>query len=111
MVPQLSDDQLEKEMWVVTWRGEVLAGFEAWRSILRVLPLTWLPALLMHVPPIPFIGRKAYAFVAARRPMTCKLQPPAPKPRGDWMGLLERAHWSRRKNLEGTEMIGETVNH
>ena len=90
-VPQLSDEQLEKEMWVFTSSGRTLAGFEAWRHLLRVCPLTFLPSLLFYIPPVPWFGKRVYAFIAARRPITCQIQPTVPMKQGAWETILQRA--------------------
>lgn len=45
----------------------VTVGIDAVRSIAVRLPLTALPALLLWVPGLRWIGAQAYGFVAARR--------------------------------------------
>jgi predicted DCC family thiol-disulfide oxidoreductase YuxK len=42
-------------------------GIDAVRSIAVRMPLTALPALLLWIPPLRWIGERAYRFVAARR--------------------------------------------
>jgi hypothetical protein len=90
-VPQLTDEQLQKEMWVIRSDGAMLPGFAGWRQLVKSYPLTFLPALLLYVPPIPFLGRPFYAFLAARRPIRCELRPAIPVPDGDWKEILQRA--------------------
>lgn len=90
-VPQLTDAQLENEMWVVRADGRAMSGFAAWRDLLKGLPLMFLPALLLYVPPIPFIGKRVYRYIAARRRLTCEIQPQMPVASGQWRGILQRA--------------------
>jgi predicted DCC family thiol-disulfide oxidoreductase YuxK len=46
---------------------ERASGFDAVRLVLLRLPLTALPALLMWLPPLPWLGRRLYRRIAARR--------------------------------------------
>lgn len=66
-LPRTRLEQLEAEMATVTPRGEVLWGFFAWRKVFGILPLTFLIWPLLYIPPVPQIGRKIYAGIAARR--------------------------------------------
>ncbi len=54
-------------MHVVTDRGRVETGFDAYRAIAWSLPLAWPIAPLLWVPGVPWLGRRVYAAVAARR--------------------------------------------
>jgi predicted DCC family thiol-disulfide oxidoreductase YuxK len=45
----------------------ILAGFDAYRSIARVLPVAWPLLPLLYVPGVAGIGRVAYRFVASHR--------------------------------------------
>ena len=47
--------------------GSVTVGIDAVRSIAVRLPLTTLPALLLWIPPLRWIGDRAYRHVAANR--------------------------------------------
>jgi predicted DCC family thiol-disulfide oxidoreductase YuxK len=90
-VPQLSDAQLEEEMWVVTADGRMKPGFAGWRRLMNGFPLTFLPSLLLFVPPIPLIGKRVYRYIARRRRLSCQLEPPAATAAGPWETILQRA--------------------
>jgi predicted DCC family thiol-disulfide oxidoreductase YuxK len=73
-VPQLSDQQLESEMWVIVADGRMLPGFDGWRYLLSRFPVTRLPSLALYVPPIPSVGRRVYRRIADRR-RACEFVP------------------------------------
>jgi predicted DCC family thiol-disulfide oxidoreductase YuxK len=97
-VPQLTDAQLEQEMWIVGADGEMKPGFLGWRHLLTGFPLTCVPALLLYVPPVPFIGKRVYRFIAHRRPVRCEIQAPLATNAGPWHAILQRAR-QPTKNL------------
>lgn len=70
-VDHLDPDLLLQAMHVVAG-GRVWSGFEACRAIAWRVPLLWPVAPLLHLWPVPAIGRRLYRRVAASR--TC--QPP-----------------------------------
>lgn len=49
------------------WPGGRASGFDAVRRILLRLPLTAVPAALLWVPPIAWLGPAVYRRIAARR--------------------------------------------
>ncbi len=65
--PSLVQDDCLRTMHVVTDRGRVETGFDAYRAIAWSLPLAWPIAPLLWVPGVPWLGRRVYATVAARR--------------------------------------------
>ncbi len=65
--PDLDRAALARALHVVDGRGRVFVGFRAFRRILWVNPATWLPALLLHIPGVPFAGDRIYRRVAAHR--------------------------------------------
>jgi predicted DCC family thiol-disulfide oxidoreductase YuxK len=65
--PSLVQEDCLKTMHVVTDRGRVETGFDAYRAIAWSLPLTFPIAPLLYAPGVPWLGRKVYAAVAARR--------------------------------------------
>lgn len=91
LVPSLTDEQLEQEMWVITADGRMCAGFAGWRELMSSLPLTCLPSVLLYVPPVPQIGARVYRAVARRRRLSCEVAPPATEASGPWREILERA--------------------
>jgi predicted DCC family thiol-disulfide oxidoreductase YuxK len=62
-----SDEQLAREMHVLTPEGKWFAGFHGWMAVLRVLPRRRWLARLLSVPPFRWIGPLLYRFVAANR--------------------------------------------
>lgn len=62
-----ADDCLE-EMWIVSPDGSRYSGFDAYRVLSRIIPLLWPFAPVLHLPGLRPLGRRAYAFIAARRP-------------------------------------------
>jgi predicted DCC family thiol-disulfide oxidoreductase YuxK len=90
-VPQLTDEQLDKEMWVITGDGRMLPGFEGWRRLLSGFPLTFVPSLLLSVPPIPRLGKRVYRFIAQRRRPSCEIAPPSSSAAGPWRAILQQA--------------------
>jgi len=100
-VPQLDENQLENEMWVITPDGEMRPGFRGWRRLLGVFPLTMLPSFLLHIPPVPLIGDGIYKWIARRRKVSCAFEPEPliPAQQRRWRETLERA-----QRLQGREM-------
>jgi hypothetical protein len=90
-VPQLTDQQLDKEMWVFTGDGRMLAGFKGWRHLLNGFPLTFLPSLLLYVPPVSWLGKRAYGFIAQRGPVRGEVATPVSPASGPWQGILQQA--------------------
>lgn len=66
-IPQARPSRLEAEMMTLSPAGSVTWGFSAWRTLFRVLPLTFLFWPLLYIPPVPQIGRSIYARIAAGR--------------------------------------------
>jgi len=61
-------EQMLEEMHVVTpSRKRSFAGFFAFRWIARQLPALWLIVPLLYLPGVPWIGRKAYLWIAKHR--------------------------------------------
>ena len=57
----------------LSFDGRTLGGFDAVREVLCLLPLSFLWAPLLSVPPLPSIGRRLYRRVAERRKCTFAL--------------------------------------
>jgi predicted DCC family thiol-disulfide oxidoreductase YuxK len=88
-LPYLTSEELDAEMFVLTPEGRLYRGYNAWRRIAGLLPLTFLVTFMLYIPPIPQIGRAVYAWIAKHRyswfhckDETCRidLNPPAPSP-------------------------------
>ena len=106
LVPGLNENQLENEMWVITPDGQMLPGFRGWRRLLGVFPLSLLPSLLLHIPPVPFFGDVIYKWIARRRHITCELEPESPIPahRPGWRETLQKARGVRGMDIESPRM-------
>jgi predicted DCC family thiol-disulfide oxidoreductase YuxK len=65
--PQVSGERTTGEMVSIRPDGCVNGGYFAIRDILLRLPLTFLPALIMYIPGVPFVGVPAYRCVARNR--------------------------------------------
>jgi predicted DCC family thiol-disulfide oxidoreductase YuxK len=64
--PRLDAATLDAALHLVTPDG-TLTGFDAIRAMLLRMPLGVLPGLMMHLPGVPALGRRAYSWVAANR--------------------------------------------
>jgi len=62
-----SKENLTKDMHLVSDNGKISKGFYAWRKILGLMPLTFIPALLLYLPFMPKIGKKIYRKIADNR--------------------------------------------
>ncbi len=65
--PSLRQEDCLEEMHVVTARGNVYRGFDAYRALAWAMPATFIVAPFLYVPGVPWVGRRVYAAVAARR--------------------------------------------
>ncbi len=69
--PWLSREACADAMHVIAPDGRVTTGFDGFRTIVWVLtPLAPL-APFLHLPGVPFIGRRVYRYVASHRSTTC----------------------------------------
>ncbi len=65
--PDLALEDLEREMHVRLPNGRTTSGFFGFRTLAWHIPLLWPIVLGLYVPGVPWIGKKVYARVAARR--------------------------------------------
>jgi predicted DCC family thiol-disulfide oxidoreductase YuxK len=65
--PEISLEDLHRQMYVVDPRGLARGGADAVRYLSRRLVLLWPLALLLHVPGTMPIWQRLYAFVARHR--------------------------------------------
>jgi predicted DCC family thiol-disulfide oxidoreductase YuxK len=65
--PELSADELMRQMYVVDTAGRARGGAEAVRYLSRRLPLLWPLALPLHVPGSMPVWSAIYRFVARHR--------------------------------------------
>jgi predicted DCC family thiol-disulfide oxidoreductase YuxK len=63
---RISQDEADRALQLVS-SEERLAGFAAVRAILEVLPVSFLWAPVLRLPPIAWLGDRGYAYVASRR--------------------------------------------
>jgi predicted DCC family thiol-disulfide oxidoreductase YuxK len=71
--PDLDQAACLDDMHVIDQRGRATAGFDAYRSMAWILPLGWLALPVLYLPGVPRLGRRVYAFIAARRERACVL--------------------------------------
>jgi predicted DCC family thiol-disulfide oxidoreductase YuxK len=55
------------DMHVITGGGAIYRGFDAYRSLAWTLPLCWPLLPILYLPPVPWVGRKIYRYVATHR--------------------------------------------
>lgn len=65
--PQLSHEGTQRRMVSIRPDGTTYGGFFAVRDIMRHLPLTVLPALLLFLPGVSWVGVPLYQWVASHR--------------------------------------------
>ena len=63
----VSAEQFEEQMVLITPLGEIKFGFEAWRYIVRRLPLFFIPAHLLYLPIVSQLGDRFYKMIARSR--------------------------------------------
>jgi predicted DCC family thiol-disulfide oxidoreductase YuxK len=61
------DEDLLKDIHLLGKNGVLYRGFYTWRRILTLLPVTFIPSLLLYVPVVPLIGSRLYRFIADHR--------------------------------------------
>jgi predicted DCC family thiol-disulfide oxidoreductase YuxK len=71
LFPQLRWEDLMDQMHVVDPAGRVTRGFYAFRTLASVLPALWPVWPLLHLPPVPLVGRRVYRWVARTRGRSC----------------------------------------
>jgi len=69
--PGLERDACAVAMHVIDPDGRITTGFDGFRTIAWVLTTLAPLAPFLHVPGVPFIGRRVYRYVAAHRTTTC----------------------------------------
>jgi predicted DCC family thiol-disulfide oxidoreductase YuxK len=65
--PALTPDRCRSEMVLLEPNGMLTGGFDAFARLARSVPLLWGAALLAGLPGVPWLGRKAYRWVAEHR--------------------------------------------
>lgn len=65
--PELTHDDLMRQMYVVDPQGRAHGGAEAVRYLSRRLPLLWPLAVPLHIPGSLPLWKRLYAFVARHR--------------------------------------------
>lgn len=73
----VTEDEAARALQLVM-PGRVRGGFAAVTGVLEILPISFLWAPLLRLPPAAWLGERAYARVAARR--SCELAPPHRSP-------------------------------
>ena len=70
----ISSEELDDGMAVITTEGKIHHGYDAWRFILLHCPLTFLSALCLYLPPLPWLGTVLYNLIARNRKRWFKQQ-------------------------------------
>lgn len=65
--PHLNREATLGAIHIITPQGTTLVGYEGMRHLAMQLPLTMWAAPLMYLPPIAWLGRRIYAWIARRR--------------------------------------------
>lgn len=65
--PSFKAVDLRRELHLLDEQGRVFKGFYAMRKLLLQFPLTFLPALLLHLPFSGYLGNPFYRWVARNR--------------------------------------------
>ncbi len=65
--PELTQEMLLEQMYVVTPKGEYLGGAAAFRFLTRILPRLWLLMPILHIPFSLPLWQWGYSQVAKRR--------------------------------------------
>ena len=63
----LTPERCRSEMVLVEPNGRLSGGFDAFAKLTRPLPLLWWAVPLVRLPGAPWVGRRVYRWVAARR--------------------------------------------
>jgi predicted DCC family thiol-disulfide oxidoreductase YuxK len=66
-VPGVRADAAEPAMVAVDRKGRQFFGFYAFRALAWRLPAVWLLAPLLYLPGVPWVGRRAYRWIATHR--------------------------------------------
>jgi predicted DCC family thiol-disulfide oxidoreductase YuxK len=65
--PQIKENECQQAMHVVFPNGKVFQGSDGFREVFLRLPWFFFVGILMSIPPLPFILRKAYPVIARHR--------------------------------------------
>lgn len=65
--PEVKLEDAEKAVIAVNPQGRQWAGFYAWRVLCWRLPTLWLLVPFGYLPGVPWLGRRAYAWIAQNR--------------------------------------------
>ena len=66
-LPDVSYSRALREMLVISPKGKVTGGFDAFRTLIRVLPAFWLLLPWVYLPGAAWIGRRVYKAIARNR--------------------------------------------
>jgi len=67
-----------EDMHAVRGDGQLFAGYEAYQQIAWRIPLLWLFAPIMYLPPVAWLGRRVYRRIADSR--DCEVEPESSPP-------------------------------
>ena len=84
-------DSLSQQMHLATPDGQLLTGFFAWRYLLSRLPLSFLPATLLYLPPVNLLGLAIYQWFARKPSPPCEIADPRLDDTAPWQQTLRIA--------------------
>ncbi|HMQ10327.1 MAG TPA: DUF393 domain-containing protein [Oligoflexia bacterium] len=67
LFPDIAQEQFEESLHVIFPNGKIYTGFDAFRAVFFKSPWMFFLALLLSIPPLPWLGRKLYPYVAKNR--------------------------------------------
>ena len=91
----VSQESLSEQMHVATPDGRLLCGFFGWRDVLCRSPLSFLPALVLYVPPLNLLGPSVYHWFARKPSPPCPVAPTRADPQSPWQKTLRAAAVAR----------------
>ena len=81
-------ESLSEQMHLATPDGQILTGFFAWRYLLSRLPLSFLPATLLYLPPANLLGPAVYRWFASKPSPPCVIADPLHDETAPWQQTL-----------------------
>ena len=99
-------ESLSEEMHLATPDGQVLTGFFAWRYLLSRLPLTFLPAALLYLPPVNLLGPLVYKWFSRTPSPPCEVANPVHDHAAPWQQTLRTATLSQQSKTPAHQSTG-----
>ena len=87
----VATDSLSQQMHLATPHGQLLTGFFAWRYLLSRLPICFLPATLLYLPPMNLLGPRIYQWFARKPSPPGAIADPLHDDTAPWQQTLRSA--------------------